>query len=225
MGYIIQDSFRILKEEFPTTFNHYNIYDNDEEVRSFIDSNMLDMSYSEMDFTFLHNVHFIDNKTKENYRAFEEGDIYMLPLNEKIEYGRNINAFSISKELTALRINENGLFIETDDRLGNIVTKYYSNDKLKQISDIGLTCACIDYMEENLASYGIKPSMIINADKEGTNISFQMFEGDTLVDRRITTLKNPNSSCYEVYYNYMNEFGLYSDPVEYLNTKKRIKNL
>ncbi len=225
MGYIIQDSFRILKEEFPTTFNYYKIADNDNEVIAFIDSNMLDKSYTGMDFTFLHNVYFIDNKTKEKYRAFEEGDLYILPVNEKIELGRNINAFCISKELTAVRINENGLFIETDDRLGNIETKFYSYEKLQEINNIGISCACIDYMEENLASYGINPTMIINASKEGTNVTFQMFAGDSLVDRRITPLKDSSSSCYEVYYNYMNEFGLYNDPVQYINSKQRIKNL
>ena len=223
MGYIIQDSFRILKEEFPTTFDHYKFSDNDSEVRAFIYCNMLDKTYSGIDFTFLHSVHFNDNKTNEKYRAFEEGDLYMFPFNEKLEVGRNLNAFCISKELTSVRVNENGLFVETDDRLGNIVTKYYSNEKLKEISEKGISCVCVDYMEDNLASFGIKPSMIINSFKQGSNMTFQLFDGDTLVDRKVITLSDPNTPAYQAYYDMMNEYGLYSDPVEYLNDKKRSK--
>lgn len=223
MGYIIQDTFRILKEELPSTFDYYSIKDNDEEVRAFIECNMLDKSFSSIDNNYYHNVNFYDNKTGEEYRAFEEGYLYMFPKNDMLKVGHNLNAFSISRELKSIRVNENGLFVETDDRLGNIVTKYYSKESLKKIEENTLSCASIDYIEENIANLGIKPNITINAFKQGSNMTVQLFDGDNLLDRRVTTLDNPNAPAYKAYYDFMNDYKLYTDPVEYVNTNNKTR--
>jgi len=211
MGYTIQDSFKIFQEEHPSTFEYYNIQNNDEEVRAFVYANMMDMRYDSIDNNYYHNVNFTNIVTGDKYRSFEEGYLYMFPYNDMLEVGKPLNAFSISRELKSIRVNENGLFLEIDDRLGNVVTKFYDNEALRKIQENTLSCASIDYFEDNLARHNIVPSMIINASKEQDNVSFTIFRNGELVDMHSEKLENSREPVYKKYYEYMLRQGLFVD--------------
>lgn len=200
---IIKNYYKDIIEKFGlqdsrelSAFLHYNTIN-----EMFIGTNDTGSEYPEINFRNM--------DTLKVSRAFVKENIYFFPIgNTIINNTTAMNAFNISNVTRSVIINDNGLFIENNNLQDSVITKYYDNAALSQISRENIDINDFFNIESRIKNIGIMPDNIITAYVKDDNVEIDIIENNETISHDII-YKGNDRSLYSIYYEFMKNKNYY----------------
>lgn len=201
---IIKNYYKDIIEKFGlqdsrelSAFLHYNTIN-----EMFIDTNDIGSEYPEINFRNL--------DTFKVSKAFVKENIYFFPLGNTVINNNttDMKAFNISNVTRSVIINDNGLFIESNNLKDCIITKYYDNAALSQISKENIDINDFFNIESHIKNIGIMPDNIITAYLKYDNVEINIKENNEIISENII-YKGNDRSLYSIYYEFMKNKNFY----------------
>lgn len=215
--------YSIIKREFKEEIEFFHL-ENNRELAAFLHYNAHNEMFIGTDEYYYHNVNFKNLDTGKESRIFSEGYLYFFPKgNDLISPDNEMTVFSIQRGTKCIKVNRNGLFVEKNDLMGNIVTQHYDMAALTEIAKYGLSAGNIDYIEDNIQRKGISPDRIISVDNKDGILTFSVTENGEIINQNQVQV-DKNRTFYSTYYEFMkaNKFyGISGQEVEKSDTMHR----